>query len=133
MVLTTLAHDIDVEFLREAYRRTRKGGAAGVDGQTAASYEQNVEENPRALLGRFKAGTYRAPPGRRVHIPKGDGSKTRAIAVPTFEDKVLQRAVCMRFHELLRSRGAGSPAARAEGAASWRAARAAGAGVGGRA
>jgi hypothetical protein len=35
-VLTTLAHHIDRDFLREAYRRTRKDGATGVDGQTAA-------------------------------------------------------------------------------------------------
>ena len=33
--LTTLAHHIDVPFLQEAYRRTRKDGAVGVDGQTA--------------------------------------------------------------------------------------------------
>jgi len=36
-----------------------------------------------------------APPVRRVQIPKGDGSKTRPIGIPTFEDKVLQRAVLM--------------------------------------
>ena len=35
MAFTTLAHPIDVEWLREAYRRTRKGGALGVDGQSA--------------------------------------------------------------------------------------------------
>ncbi len=38
MVMRTLAHHIDVNFLREAYRRTRKDGAAGVDGQTAVDY-----------------------------------------------------------------------------------------------
>ena len=38
MVLTTLAHHIDVGWLREAYRRTRKTGAVGVDGVTAAEY-----------------------------------------------------------------------------------------------
>ena len=32
---------------------------------------------------------------RRVHIPKGDGTQTRPIGIPTFEDKVLQRAVAM--------------------------------------
>jgi RNA-directed DNA polymerase len=95
MVLTTLAHHIDVAFLREAYRRTRKDGATGVDRQTAEEYAANLEENLRSLLERFKSGTYRAPPVRRVHIPKGDGSKTRPIGIPTFEDKVLQRAVTM--------------------------------------
>jgi hypothetical protein len=35
--LNTLAHHIDIEFLREAYRRTRKDGAAGVDGVLAST------------------------------------------------------------------------------------------------
>lgn len=93
--LTTLAHHIDIEFLREAYRRTRKDGAVGVDGQTASEYAKDLEANLQSLLNRFKSGTYRAPPVRRVHIPKGDGSKTRPIGIPTFEDKLLQRAVSM--------------------------------------
>ncbi len=93
--LTSLAHHIDVDFLREAYRRTRKDGAPGVDRQTAEEYAQNLEANLQALIDRFKSGTYRAPPVKRVHIPKGDGSKTRPIGIPTFEDKVLQRAVAM--------------------------------------
>ncbi len=95
MVLTTLSHHIDVEFLEEAYRRTRKDGAVGVDGQTAEDYSADLEVNLRSLLERFKSGSYRAPPVRRVHIPKGDGRKTRPIGVPAFEDKILQRAVSM--------------------------------------
>lgn len=95
MVLTSLAHHIDVVFLEEAYRRTRKDGAAGVDGQTAADYAVDLEGNLQRLLDRFKSGQYRAPAVRRVHIPKGDGRKTRPIGIPTFEDKVLQRAVAM--------------------------------------
>lgn len=94
MVLNTLSHHIDMEWLREAFARTRKDGAAGVDGQTAAEYARNLEENLRSLLDRAKTGTYRAPPVRRVHIPKGDG-RTRPLGIPTFEDKVLQRAVAM--------------------------------------
>lgn len=95
MAFRTLAHLIDMDWLREAYRRTRKDGAAGVDGQSAKEYARNLEENLQSLLNRAKSGAYRAPPVRRVHIPKGSGSETRPIGIPTFEDKVLQRAVAM--------------------------------------
>ena len=93
---TSLAYHIDLDWLREAYRRTRKDGAVGVDGQTAADYEQDLEGNLRRLLDRAKSGTYRAPPVRRVHIPKaGSTTETRPIGIPTLEDKILQRAVVM--------------------------------------
>lgn len=95
MVFTTLAHHIDIEFLLEACRRTRKDGAVGVDGQTAVDFAADLETNLRSLLDRFKSGTYRAPPVRRVMIPKGDGKSQRPIGIPTFEDKALQRAVVM--------------------------------------
>ena len=45
VALTTLAHHIDGEWLHEAYRRTRKDGAVGVDGQTAAEYAAHLEDN----------------------------------------------------------------------------------------
>lgn len=93
--LTTLAHHIDAEWLHEAYRRTRKDGARGVDGVSAQMYGRQLESNLESLLVRAKTGDYSAPPVRRVHIPKGDGSQTRPIGIPTFEDKVLQRAVAM--------------------------------------
>lgn len=93
--LLTLAHHIDVNWLREAFRRTRKDGARGVDGQSAEAYAAKLEDNLQSLLDRAKSGRYRAPPVRRVHIPKGDGTETRPIGIPTFEDKVLQRAVAM--------------------------------------
>ena len=94
--LTTLTHHIDELWLREAYRRTRKDGAVGVDGVTAAQYEADLEANLASLLERFKSGRYRAPAVRRVHIPKpGKGKKTCPIGMPTLEDKVLQCAVLM--------------------------------------
>jgi len=98
--LKTLAHHIDVNWLREAYRRTRKDGAPGVDGVSAEQYAEHLEENLQSLLDRAKSGRYRAPPVRRVHIPKGDGTDTRPIGIPTFEDKVLQRAVAMVIGEV---------------------------------
>jgi RNA-directed DNA polymerase len=96
MAFTSLAHLIDISWLHEAYHRTRKDGAAGVDGQTGKDYEANLEGNLQSLLDRAKSGTYVAPPVRRVHIPKaGSVTETRALGIPTFEDKVLQRAVAM--------------------------------------
>jgi group II intron reverse transcriptase/maturase len=92
---TAISHVIDIEFLREAYRRTRKDAAVGVDEQTARQYATELESNLESLLNRLKAGSYWAPPVRRVHIPKGAGRGLRPLGVPTFEDKVLQRAVAM--------------------------------------
>jgi RNA-directed DNA polymerase len=78
----------------EAYRTTRKDGATGVDGITAADYAENLEANLLDLLDRIKSGRYRAPPVRRTYIPKADGSQ-RPLGIPTFEDKVAQRAIVM--------------------------------------
>lgn len=93
-ILTTLARHIDIDWLKEAYRRTRKDGATGIDGQTALDYGRDLEANLSLLLNRFKSGRYKAPPVRRKYIPKGRHGE-RPIGIPTFEDKVLQRAVYM--------------------------------------
>lgn len=93
-VFMSVHHVIDVALLREAYRLTRKDAASGVDGQSAEEYGRDLEKNLESLHTRFRSGTYYAPPVKRVHIPKGDG-RTRPIGIPTFEDKVLQRAVAM--------------------------------------
>src|SRR5215472_15512933 len=92
--LHSLHHVIDLEWMLEAYRLTRKDGAPGIDGATAADYEANLEANLLDLLERIKSGRYQAPPVRRAYIPKADGS-LRMLGIPTFEDKVAQRAVTM--------------------------------------
>ncbi len=94
MVFTTLAHRIDVEWLREAYRQTNKSSAAGIDGITAVEYGANLDENLQELYQRLVNGQYKAPPVERVWLDKEDGRK-RPIGKPTFEDKIVQRAVVM--------------------------------------
>jgi group II intron reverse transcriptase/maturase len=94
MVFTTLAHLIDVDFLMEAFGRTRKDAAVGVDGVTAADYALDLDANVRDLHERLRTGRYHAPPVRRVWLTKEDGRK-RPIGVPALEDKVVQRAVTM--------------------------------------
>lgn len=98
-VLTSLAHHIDVAWMYEAYRRTKKGGATGVDGQSAADFEKNLMDNLRALVEGLKSGSYKPPPVGRKYLKKKDGGQ-RPIGVPTFSDKVLQRAVSMLLEPL---------------------------------
>lgn len=100
MGFTSLNHHLDLSWLVEAFNRTRKDGAPGVDGQTAEEYGVRLLDNLTTLLDRAKSGTYRAPPVRRVHIPKGTGTETRPIGIPTLEDKVLQRAVVMALEPI---------------------------------
>jgi RNA-directed DNA polymerase len=93
-VLFSLHHVIDLEWMEEAHRLTRKDGATGIDGMAAAEYEANLTVNLMDLLDRIKSGRYKAPPVRRAYIPKADGTR-RPLGIPTFEDKVAQRAIVM--------------------------------------
>lgn len=101
-VFTSLAHHLDYDLLVEAYRRTRKSGAVGIDNQTAKDYAADLERNLKSLHERLRSGRYVAPPVRRVHLPKPDG-KTRPIGIPTFEDKIVQRGVVMLLEPLYES------------------------------
>ena len=96
MAFTSLAHQIDIDWLHEAYQRTRKDGAVGVDGQTAEDYEQDLEGNLQVAAGprqvRHVPGTARAA---GAHSQGRLDTETRPIGIPTLEDKVLQRAVVM--------------------------------------
>ena len=96
MGFTSLIHHMDIEWLCEAYWLTRKDGAPGIDGETWVHYGEKLESNLENLLERLKSNSYRAPPVRRKHIPKaGNSGETRPLGIPSFEDKVLQRAVVL--------------------------------------
>src|SRR5210317_360798 len=91
LVFNNLYHLLDYDFLVEAYRRTRKDSAPGVDRVTAKQYAANLEINLRDLHDRLRNHRCRAPPVERVWIDK-EGGKKRPIGKPTFEDKIVQRA-----------------------------------------
>src|SRR5262245_19090602 len=89
--LTSIHHKLDRYLLAEAHRRLSGRKAPGDDGETKAGYEKGLEQRLDALVERVRTRSYRAPPVRRVEIPKPDGS-SRPIGIPTYEDKVLQKA-----------------------------------------
>ena len=98
-VFTTLAHLIDRDFLREAYRHTSTSSAPGIDGVPAQQYADHLDENLHDLHERLRSGRYQAMPVERVWIEKEDG-KQRPSGKPTFEDKMVQRAVAMRLEAI---------------------------------
>ncbi len=97
-VFTSIAHVIDVEWMREAYRLTRKDGAAGVDGKGVAEIASALELNLQALVDALKSGTYRPPPVRQTYIPKGEG-KQRPIGIDALEHKHLRRFLDQRVRD----------------------------------
>jgi RNA-directed DNA polymerase len=94
MVFNNVLHLIDREFLREAYRQTRKSRAPGVDQGTATQYADNLDDNLQELHERLRDNRSVAPPVARVWIEKDDG-KQRPIGQPCCEDQMVQRAVGM--------------------------------------
>jgi group II intron reverse transcriptase/maturase len=91
---TSLAHMLTPEFLKETWQQMNRRGAGGVDGETCAQFERDLDTRVVQLWERLKAGQYQASPVRRVDIPKpGDTSDTRPLGIPTVEDRLLQRAV----------------------------------------
>ena len=81
MVFQTLAHHLTVDFLREAFHRTRKKSAPGIDQITARDYAVDLEKNLQDLHVRLRTGRYQAPPVKRAWIEKEDG-KRRPLGMP---------------------------------------------------
>jgi RNA-directed DNA polymerase len=91
---TSLAHLLTPEFLTETWGMMNRHGASGIDGESTEQFESGLEQRVQEICARLKAGVYRAPPVRRVEIPKGPGkSGTRPLGIPTVADRLLQRAV----------------------------------------
>ena len=91
---TALAHHLSEEFLRDTWHRMNRRGAAGVDGQTVAAYAADLDAHLADLVARNQRRAYRAPPVRRVYIPKpGKPDQQRPLGIPTVEDRLLQAAV----------------------------------------
>lgn len=82
----------------EAYKRVKANqGAAGVDGQSIAEFEEELKDNLFKIWNRMSSGSYFPPPVRRVDIPKDNGG-TRPLGIPTVADRIVQ-TVAKRYLE----------------------------------
>ena len=87
---TSLFHLMNVEMLRECFRRLRKDAAAGIDKVTKEEYGKNLEENLTVLVKKLHSMSYIPLPVRRVYIPKPGSNKERPLGIPAIEDKLVQ-------------------------------------------
>jgi RNA-directed DNA polymerase len=77
----------------EAYQQVKANrGAAGIDGETLAMFEQNLSGNLYKLWNRMSSGSYFPPPVKQVEIPKAKGG-TRKLGIPTVSDRIAQTVV----------------------------------------
>src|SRR6202048_5553396 len=90
---TSLNHYLDMDWMKEAYRRTRRESAPGVDGQTMEEYGKELESNLQELIGLAKSGRYQAPPVRRGGIPQKDGKGKRPPRIPSRPKKEVPSAM----------------------------------------
>ena len=94
-VLEAKPYVIPKQLVWEAYRRvTANQGAAGVDGETLATFEKDLKGNLYKVWNRMSSGSYFPPAVRLVEIPKGSGG-TRPLGIPTVADRVAQTVVKM--------------------------------------
>jgi group II intron reverse transcriptase/maturase len=87
---TSLFHLMNVEMLRECFRRLRKDAAAGIDKVTKAEYEENLEENLAVLVEKLHRMANIPQSVRRVYISKPGSDKKRPLGIPALEDKLVQ-------------------------------------------
>lgn len=88
--------DIPKRVVWDAYLKVKANdGAAGIDGQSLAEFEQDLKNNLYRLWNRMSSGSYFPAPVRAVEIPKADGRGVRILGVPTVTDRIAQTVVTM--------------------------------------
>jgi len=89
---TSLAHLLDVEYLRDCYHSLNRNKAVGIDNVSWQEYGVELDKNLEQLVSRLKRKKYKPLPAKRVYIPKSDG-KRRALGLPALEDEIVQKAI----------------------------------------
>jgi len=94
-------YSISKHLVVKAFRLVRANhGAAGVDGQSVAAFEEDLKDNLYKVWNRMSSGSYFPPPVRQVEIPKGDG-RMRPLGIPTVGDRVAQMVVKLTLEPLV--------------------------------
>ena len=85
----SLAHLLNVDFLRYCYKNLDRNKAVGIDKVSWQEYGKGLETNLDKLVRSLKNKSYKPMPARRVDIPKGNG-ETRPLGISTIENKIVE-------------------------------------------
>lgn len=97
----TKSFDISKRLVWEAYKRVKVNkGAAGVDRQSIAEFEQSLGGNLYQIWNRMSSGSYFPPPVCAVPIPKKSGGE-RILGIPTVADRIAQTVATLVLNPLL--------------------------------
>ena len=98
-VVTNIIHLVNKQSLYREHTEQDPRKAKGVDGETKATYAQNLSENLDNLIARMKSYQYHPQPVRRTYIPKLNG-KLRPLGIPSYEDKLVQGVMSKILNEI---------------------------------
>ena len=91
--------NISKERMIEAFKKVKANkGAQGVDAQSLAEFESNLEDNLYIIWNRMSSGSYFPAPVKAVEIPKRLGG-WRTLGIPTVADRVAQAVVVLEIEE----------------------------------
>lgn len=100
-VTSTKPYSIAKRTVWDAYQKVKANrGAAGIDEETIAMFEQNLPRNLYKLWNRMSSGSYIPPPVKQVEIPKASGG-LRKLGIPTVSDRVAQTAAKLLIEPIL--------------------------------
>lgn len=90
---TSLCHHVTKERVWKCLNHISNKSAPGVDGVDVEAAKANFENWVHPMLQAVHRKGYRAPPVRRVWIPKPGKTEKRPLGVPCVADRALQRSV----------------------------------------
>ena len=89
---TSLAHLLNLEYLRDCYKSLNRNKAVGIDNVSWEEYGRKLDENLELLVSRLKRKKYKPIPARRVYIPKSETEK-RPLGISALENKIVERGI----------------------------------------
>ena len=100
LCFTSLAHHISPELLRQSLMAQERKTAVGVDEMDRDTALREFETWGPEVLKQIHRQGYRAPPVKRVWIPKPGKSEKRPIGIPTVIDRAVQRSTAIVLSQI---------------------------------